>query len=528
MADELAKRVRASETVAALDRLEHDVGAWIEHRRDSDQPRQYATPLATLERTLLGAVGSLRRDAGALPLGVPLGDLYAKAANLDRRAALVRKVWAWFQVKFDQRDQQSDQRLTSVLAAADEVVWSCWKEAFDSATLSGGLAAPRGPAPLPYIDPEGGAEAFVRDEPPGGLAANEADQALGRFLVRLPVPVVRLPVGCLDSPWWLALLAHEVGHHLQYDLQPGGVLVAEVGNLVAGAVSGGQTEEARWRGWSRELFADACALLALGPAAISVTLQVELGGEATLLNPMRGRYPAPAVRLGFLAELARTLRLDPLPALGIFGDPAALAAARDAADPARTAEGEAVDSSATPFAADARLGLAGPTPRAEAEMNREAPAADPLAARRRRVRADLEQVPKVASALLEAPFGGLGPLPRLFRFKAADHRPAGRYAVWADAIAGGQARPEPTLRAAREAVAGAVLAWQRLAAIADDDKRVSALARLAEDLPALVAASRQAGTRAGDSEHAPQDLGGELAALLRETVPEGAEAPVGG
>ncbi|HZD38301.1 MAG TPA: hypothetical protein VE664_06645 [Actinomycetes bacterium] len=499
MADELAKRVRASETLTALNRLERDVGAWIEHRRDRDHLRQYATPLATLERTLLGAVGSLQREAGALPLRMPLGDLYAKAANLDRRAALVRKVWAWFQVKFDQRDQ-SDQLLISVLAAADEVVWSCWKEAFDSATLSGGLAAPRGPAPLPYIDPEGGAEAFVRDEPPSGLAANEADQALGRFLVRLPVPVVRLPVGCLDSPWSLALLAHEVGHHLQYDLLPGGALVAEVGNLVAGAVSGGPTEEARWRGWSRELFADACALLALGPAAISVTLRVELGDEATLLNPARGRYPAPAVRLALLAELARTLHLDPLPALGSFGDPAALAAPRETAN------------------SDAGRALDGPA----------APAADPLDARRRRVRADLEQVPKVAAALLEAPFGGLGPLPRLFRFKPADHGPAGRYAVWADAIARGRAHPEPTLRAAREAVAGAVLAWQRLAAIADDHIRASALARLAEDLPALLAASRQAGTRTGDGEHAPQDLGGELAALLRETIPEGAETPVGG
>jgi hypothetical protein len=488
MADELASRVRIAESIAALDRLECDVRRWIGLRRARDTLLQYATPLTTLEWTLLGAVASLQDEAGALPPRLALGDLHARAANLDERAALVRKVWAWFQAKFDQRDRTDDQRLTAVLAAADEVVWSCWKEAFESAALSGGPVAERGPAPLPYIDPEGGAEAFVRDEPPPGLGASDADQALGRFLVRLPVPVVRLPVGCLDSPWWLAMLPHEVGHHLQYDLLPDAALVAEVGEVVAGAVGGDRAEAARWRGWSRELFADACALLALGPAAINVTLQVELGGEAALLNHARGHYPAPAVRLALLAAEAERLGLDPRPALGGFGDPAALAA--------------------SPHVAGA------------------GPATDPLAARRERVRGDLAHVPKVAAALLEAPLGGLGPLPRLFRFEAAHHGPAGRYARWADTIERGAARPTPTLRAAREAVAGAVLAWRKLATIADDGERDRALAVLAEDLPPLLAASRSAGSRAGDGEGAPKDLGAELAALVRDAVPAG-DTPVG-
>ena len=487
MADELASRVRIAESIAALDRLGREVRGWVLHRRARDTLSQYATPLTTLERTLLGAVGSLRKEAGALPPGLALGDLYAKAANLDGRAALVRKVLAWFQAKFDQRDRADDPRLVAVLAAADEVVWSCWKEAFDSAALSGRPVAERGPAPLPYIDPEGGAEAFVRDEPPTGLGASDADQALGRFLVRLPVPVVRLPDACLDSPWWLSLLAHEVGHHLQYDLLADAALVAEVGEVVAGAVGDDPAEAARWRGWSRELFADACALLALGPAAIRVTVQLELGGEAALLDA-RGRYPAPAVRLALLAAEADLLGLDPRPALAGLGDPAVLVAT----DPAGTG-----------------------------------PATDPLAVRRERARADLAHVPEVAAALLEAPLGGLGPLPRLFRFKAADHGPAGRYARWADTIERGTAQPTPALRAAREAAAGAVLAWQRLAAIADDGERDRALAGLAEDLPALLAASRPPGTRAGAGEGAPRDLGAELAELVRDALPEPA-VPVGG
>src|SRR5205823_304404 len=133
-------------TVAGLERLEHEITAWVARRRDRDHLGQYATPLATLELTLTGAVHALREEAGTLPAGQPVGERFAAARVLDRRAALVREVLAWFRAKFDQRD---DAELAGVLAAADEVVWSCWKEAFDSATLGGGAVAERGPAPLP-------------------------------------------------------------------------------------------------------------------------------------------------------------------------------------------------------------------------------------------------------------------------------------------------------------------------------------------------------------------------------------------
>ncbi len=496
MADKLAGRVRLAETVAGLERLEREISAWVERRRAHDRLGQYATPLATLELTLTGAVRALREEAGTLPADQPVGERFAAARVLDRRATLVREVLTWFRAKFDQRD---DAEVAGVLAAADEVVWSCWKEAFDSAALGGDAVAERGPAPLPYLDPRGGAEAFVRDQPPPGLGASEADQALGRFLVRLPVPVVRLPVGCLDTPWWLGLLAHEVGHHLQYDLLPELALVAEVGEVVAGAVNGDPLEAARWRGWSRELFADACALLALGPAAIGVTLQVELGGEATLLDGGRGRYPAPVVRLAFLAELARQLRLSPQDPLGGL-DPALLTA---------------------PHAGGEADGTTDSEPGIEPDDTKDG---DPLAARRERARADLERVPTVAAALLQAPLGGLGPLPRLFRFKAADHGALGRIAGWAEALEHGDARPEPTLRAAREAAAGALLVWQRLAATADDAQRAEALGRLAGGLPPLLAGCREAATRAGEDARAPQDRGGELAALLREAIPDATAA----
>lgn len=405
--------------------------------------------------------------------------MHARCKQLDRQAALARKLWAWFRDKFDQRDDAS---LRDLLLAADEVVWSCYREVFDSAELTGAPIAERGPAPLPYVDPSGIVEAFVRDEPPGGLAAGEDEQALWPFFARLPVPVIAIPVAWLDAPWWLALVGHEVGHHVQYDLVPAAALVAEVGERVAAAVLGDQEPRGdlaaagRWRAWSREIFADACSVAAVGTGAITALLQVELDTEERMLDGGRGRYPAPAVRLALLAELAARLGLDGSAALAGFG-PHALATSRD------------------------RDGHA-----------------DPLTLERAAASADLAQVGKVAAAVLEAPLAGTGPLAELFRFKAGDHQPGGRVAAWADALLNGGARPDRTLRAPRDQVGGAVLAWRELAGIADDGQRAEALAGLARTLLPLVTASRTPGTRAGGRERAPQDLSAELTETLRAAV----------
>jgi hypothetical protein len=479
--DGVAQRARLDQVVAGLDRLAGGIERWLRIRGERDALRQYATPLATLERTLLGATRALRAEARAVETSRPLWLVHAACKDLERRAALVRKLWAWFADKFDQRDDGS---LRELLAAADEVVWSCYREAFDSGELSGAPIAERGPTPLPYVDPSGVVEAFVRDEPPPGLGASEDDQALGSFLATLPVPVIAMPVGWLDAPWWLALLAHEVGHHVQYDLVPGAALVAEVGQRIAAAVIADPEPRAdpavaaRWRLWSREIFADACALASVGAGAITALLQLELDTEERLLDGGRGRYPAPAVRLALLVELAGRLGVDGRTALARF-DPWALAAPR----------GSGGDG-----------------------------AADPLEPERAAARADLAQVGKVAEAVLAAPLGGAGPLDGLFRFSAADHEPGGRVVNWADAVEDGDAQPDATLRAPRDQVGGAVLAWLRLSAIADDHQREEALAGLARSLPPLVVASRKPGTRSGGRERAPVDSSAELTELLRATV----------
>lgn len=471
---------RIAQSAAELERLDREISGWVRLRRDRDRLQQYATSLATLERTLLGAVGALRAEVlGISPEG-PLGAVHAGCKRLDRQAALVRQVWSWFRANFDQRD---DETLAGLLAAADEVVWSCYQEAVESAELRGIRTGGRWPAPLPYLDPSGVVEAVVRGQPPRGLAPGTAHPALQTFLASLPVPVISLPAGCLDAPWWLALIGHEVGHHLQHDLG----LVREIGEAVERAAADDPDAAARWRLWSQEVFADACAVASMGTAAVTAILQVELDTEPKLL-PRRGRYPPAVVRLALLAEFASQLGLDGTSVLDGL-DPAALVAPR---------------------------------------------VGDPLARIRADARADLTQVSKVAAAVLTAPLGGAGPLARLFRFNPADHRPGGRVTAWAEAMVRGSARPEQTLRAARDQVAGAVLAWRRIVETPTDDReRETALAVLRRGLSALVAASRKPGVRAVTREQGPQDLSRALTAAVRDAVPSDEEPsllpdPVGG
>lgn len=99
--------------------------------------------------------------------------------------------------------------------------------------------------------------------------------------------------------------------------------------------------------------------------------------------------------------------------------------------------------------------------------------------------------------------------------------------AWAEAVARGTARPEQTLRGARDQIGGAVLAWRRIVqTTTDDSEREMALTALARALPPLVAASRKPGTRAAASAEGPQDLSAELTAAVRTAVSTDEPSPV--
>jgi hypothetical protein len=436
-----AATVRVEESQRRLMWLRDEISEWTECRRQRDPREQFATQLSSLQATLVGALGRLSTLAeGFAPTSMP--QAYELCRDFDDQLLVVRRLWRWFADKFDQRDNP---RWTKTLAAADEVAWSIYAGIMRAA--HGGRVPT--PAPLPYLDGLAAPEAVPRDQPPPDLRPGGYDEAMQLLLARLPVPVVGLPVSAREAPWELALLGHEVGHHLQYDLMPHRQLVESVGETVATAAGGGPTGD-EWRWWSRELFADLVGLVTLGPSSLAVLLPLELGTERYMLDRERDRYPAPAVRVALILAMAAELGL----AVGddLLGtDPEAWV-----------------------------------LPRAD----------DPYAMAGTPVRADLDRVPGVATALVTYQLAGRGPLKRLSAFSAGDFRPEGAVGMRARQLAAGQGAVERGLPVVRSLVSAGVVAWRRVSGRPDLMKRAERLQSLGETLVDRIVAGAEEGTRA--------------------------------
>src|SRR4029077_9858861 len=102
-----------------------------------------------LRKAVVEPLGELRKIADGLSLVHDTGKVFAACRTSDTRGELVRRVFTYYQEKFDQR---RDQTRGPMLRAADEVVWSCWAEPFRNAIYRDPAITMR-PAPLPYIEP---------------------------------------------------------------------------------------------------------------------------------------------------------------------------------------------------------------------------------------------------------------------------------------------------------------------------------------------------------------------------------------
>jgi hypothetical protein len=428
------QRARVDECRQDLDRLGEEVRAWVDTRVREDTQGQHRTQLGDLGAVLDHVVGSLRREVDAVDAAQPRGIVYETCRRLDRGTLLARRLFAYYRDRFDQR---RDPLLGSVVRAADEIVWSCWAEPFRRA--GGGVA----PAPLPYVEPEASARATARADPPAELAPRR-DDVFAAALAELPIPLIGIPPGCVPRPWSLVVLAHEVGHQVQYDLADGALLPATSGALVE------LTGDERWGAWSREAFADAASTLLVGPAGGGAIAELEAGTDGALLRPSAA-YPAPVVRQALMAAIL---------AVASNGDPqAALAASRATI-------------------ADAQLTPEEGPLRADAE-------------------AQLAKLPEIASTLVRRPFDGVPALSELLGWNAAFFAPQGDVARWRQALlARAEPVPQRTARAARLVTAGAYAAWDELA---DSEADVRPrLASLAERTSATVERCREEGVRAAE------------------------------
>ncbi|MEV6644471.1 hypothetical protein [Amycolatopsis sp. NPDC051371] len=281
-----ARTARCAATIAAA---RDEVVGWVADRRGRLLFRPFAGHLDVLETVLLGVLD--RIAAAQETQEMDAGAEYARCRKIDRCTAVVRAVLKWYAAKYDQR--LTGHPYSELLASADKVTLSCWREPFARAFS----APPTGP--LCFIDDRSDGHVLRRCSVPSELKLT-GDELVDELISELPVPVISLPEGAVRGAWWLAVVAHETGHHLEYDLGVTGLVRASLAQAVPKAL------ESKWKAWSTEVFADAYAAVMLGPAALWPVEELQYGPDSFMLQA-ESTYPAPLVRLALLGELLRSL-----------------------------------------------------------------------------------------------------------------------------------------------------------------------------------------------------------------------------
>ena len=192
-------------------------------------------------------------------------------------------------------------------------------KSFGVATARRSCAAQRNPqlnilpAPLTYIEAQSSPAALMRDDRlPYGLRLTtdvKSAEFVAEFVQSLPVPVLALPPWCVEAPWWLVYVGHEIGHHVLHDL--------ELTDEIAAAVKQAAPADANaWAVCSEEIFADFYSVLTMGPWAIWALVEAVWGPDVWMVERQTDLgYPAPAIRLLLMRETATRFGLDTTDAL---------------------------------------------------------------------------------------------------------------------------------------------------------------------------------------------------------------------
>lgn len=474
-------RIRCQRVSWLLQALRRQLQDWQDHRRqaDRDEHGQYvgrhATQLEAVGTLLDGSLEVMAHELSAIDVERSPGEVFSRSRQVADAVVWLERVWRYFAQRFDQRDA-TDPR-ASLVAAADEVVWSCYRPFYENPRIAV-LDLPRHPPPLAYVEPEYSPAARIgnsamerRLEP--SLALEALDEVAGQ----LPIPLLQLPPWCLGAPWWLVFIAHEVGHQLQHELQlvePFRLAVEEM----ATASGAGSNDVKRWGRWGQEIFADQVSLCLMGPWALWALIEVEQGPTSDMARRRRS-YPSPVVRLRCMARSAQGLGLDTAGAL----------------------RGVSIE-----LPADATE-----------ELRLDMAIADELA------------------ALVQRSWAPYGKLAKLLRFDATDYGVGGDVERWASRLLSDQALSPPRhLDTARRLIAASVAAWAHLGDRATDGDLESqafaeAAASLAQRTIAALRAAAPPGFRSatmprGDSTATGRQLAGKLLTLAAERRAAGEDA----
>lgn len=268
------------------------------HRSAFDERRN--KQILYLSRVIRDVVRHLRTRLENIPRDRDPGEFADSCSLIDEATVWLERLWWEYELKFVQGDH-----LDAFLRAADEMAWSCYAplmEAIDAITHRPPplmcVAAESTPMAVAALRP-----APAKLQPPRDLRLDDALEA--RFAGTL-IPLLHLPPWCVDAPWQLVFVAHEIGHHVLEDLGIG----PAVRLAVAGAVKEHLDADIAkaWLRWADEIFADFFALVMLGSAAVPPLAQ-QLFGSIVTLRRTSTTHPAPVLRLALLGRAAVALGL---------------------------------------------------------------------------------------------------------------------------------------------------------------------------------------------------------------------------
>ena len=279
------------------------------HRED--EATKFSSQLVALRDTIGPSLERCRAHLSQSCIGLASGEIYSQCRAGDMRLVILRRAWRWYADRFEQRQHrdansanQQHADTKRALNAADEMIWNCWDEACRAAEIT------TGPPPLAYLDTIPAARTVTRTEVPADLQ-RRSDQMLQAFLTTMPIATIAIPPATVRRPWWLIVLAHEVGHHVQAEttVDDKNPLVEAVTAAVERA-GGSCAEQELWGTWAEEIFADAFALVLAGTASIWAVEELEWRPDGRLMESHSNIYPHPLIRLELQRLLASRCRLS--------------------------------------------------------------------------------------------------------------------------------------------------------------------------------------------------------------------------
>ena len=275
--------------------LRERVVTWGTAKRADPRFRRFGAQFDALDSVMFRMLDVLEESAGKV--GGPSGEVYGEFRSLEASLLRAERMFDWYADKYDQRERAD---VAEFLRAADELVLSCWSQAFSAAPVK------RPTGPLVFVEAAPGPCSLVRRVVPAALDA-PGDRLLKGMIEAVPIPTIMVPPRVVDESWWLVLAAHETGHHVYYDLFYDRERKRDVvTERIAEALPDRDEDEAVWGLWALEVFADTFAALMVGQASSWAVAELIHGPAAAVAAPARDpAYPRPLVRVALIAEVLR-------------------------------------------------------------------------------------------------------------------------------------------------------------------------------------------------------------------------------